>query len=57
MKRLMNNKKRLMNGFTQWLWTCQIVEHVRLILFCRITTSLRQDLLLLLQLHHLYINL
>jgi hypothetical protein len=30
---------------------------VRLILFGRITTSLRQDLLLLLKLHHLYINL
>jgi len=46
----MNNKKRLMNNFTKWLWTWQIVEHVRLILFGRITTSL------LLQLH-LYINL
>jgi len=56
MKRLMNNKKRLMNSFAKWSWTCQIVEHVRLIFFGRITTSLLQDLLLLLQLH-LYINL
>ena len=40
-----------------WSWTWQhIVEHVRLILFGHITTSLLQDLLLLLQLH-LYINL
>jgi hypothetical protein len=55
--RSMNNKKRLMNSFAKWLWTWQIVEHVRLILFGRITTSfLLQDLLLLLQLH-LYINL
>jgi len=53
----MNNKKRLMNSFTKWSWTWQhIVEHVRLILFGRITTSLLQDLLLLLQLY-LYINL
>jgi len=36
----MNNKKRLMNSFTKWLWTWKIVEHVRLILFGRITTSL-----------------
>jgi len=56
-KRSMNNKKRLMNSFAKWSWTWQhIVEHVRLILFGRITTSLLQDLLLLLQLH-LYINL
>jgi len=56
-KRLMNNKKRLMNSFAKWLWTWQIVEHVRLILFGRITTNLLlQDLLLILQLH-LYINL
>jgi len=57
-KRLMNNKKWLMNSFAKWSWTWQhIVEHVRLILFGRITTSLLlQDLLLLLQLH-LYINL
>jgi hypothetical protein len=64
-KRLMNNKerslhnkKRLMNSFAKWSWTWQHrVEHVRLILFGRITTSLLlQDLLLLLQLH-LYINL
>jgi hypothetical protein len=56
-RRLMNNKKRLMKSFAKWLWTWQIVEHVRLILFGRITTSLLlQDLLLLLQLH-LYINL
>jgi len=53
---LMNNKKWLMNSFAKWSWTWQhIVEHVRLILFGRITTSLLQDLLLL-QLH-LYINL
>jgi len=45
------NKKRLMNSFAKWSWTWQHrVEHVRLILFGRITTSL------LLQLH-LYINL
>jgi len=52
-KRSMNNKKRLMNSFAKWSWTCQhIVEHVRLILFGRITTNLLlQDLLLL------YINL
>ena len=49
-KRSMNNKKRFMNSFVKWSWTWQIVEHVRLILFGRITTSL------LLQLH-LYINL
>ena len=57
-KRLKHNKKRLMNSFAKWSWTWQhIVEHVRLILFSRITTSLLlQDLLLLLQLH-LYINL
>jgi len=49
-KRSMNNKKRLMNSFAKWSWTWQhIVEHVRLILFGRITTSLLlQDLLLLL---------
>jgi hypothetical protein len=47
-----------MNSFAKWSWTRQHrVEHVRLILFSRITTSLLlQDLLLLLQLH-LYINL
>jgi len=56
MKRLMNNKKWLMNSFAKLLWTWQIVEHVRLIFFGRITTNLLQDLLLLLQLH-LYINL
>jgi len=56
MKRLMNNKRWLMNSFAKWLWTWQIVEHVCLIFFGRITTSLLQDLLLLLQLH-LYINL
>jgi len=51
-ERSLHNKKRLMNSFAKWLWTWQhIVEHVRLILFGRITTSL-----LLLQLH-LYINL
>jgi len=57
-KRSMNNKKRLMNSFAKWSWTWQhIVDHVRLILFGRITTSLLLlDLLLLLQLH-LYINL
>jgi len=57
-KRLINNKKQLMNSYAKWSWTWQhIVEHVRLILFGRITTSLLlQDLLLLLQLH-LYINL
>jgi len=56
-KRSMNNKKRLMNSFAKWSWTWQhIVKHVRLILFGRITTSLLQDLPLLLQLH-LYINL
>jgi len=48
-KRSMNHKKRLMNSFVKWFWTWQIVEHVRLILFGRITTSLLlQDLLLLL---------
>jgi len=53
-ERSLNNKKWLMNSFAKWSWTWQHrVEHVRLILFCRITTSL---LLLLLQLH-LYINL
>jgi len=57
MKLLRNSKKRLMTSFTKWLWNCQIAKHVRLILFGRITTSLRQDLLLLLKLHHLYINL
>jgi len=57
-KHLMHNKERLMNSFMKWWWTWQHrVEHVRLILFGRITTSLLlQDLLLLLQLH-LYINL
>jgi len=57
-ERSLHNKKRLMNSFAKWSWTWQhIVEHVRLILFSRITTSLLlQDLLLLLQLH-LYINL
>jgi hypothetical protein len=55
-KWLMNNKKRLMNSFAKWLWTWQIVEHVHLVFFGRITTSLLQDLLLLHQLH-LYINL
>jgi len=57
-KRSMNNKKRLVNIFAKWSWTWQhIVEHVRLILVDRITTSLLlQDLLFLLQLH-LYINL
>jgi len=57
-KRLKHNKKRLMNSFAKWSWTWQHrVEHVLLILFGRITTSLLlQDLLLLLQLH-LYINL
>jgi len=49
-RRSMNNKKGLMNSFAKWSWTWQhIVEHVRLILFGRITTSLLlQDLLLLL---------
>jgi len=57
-ERSLNNKKRLMNSFAKWSWTWQhIVEHMRLILFGRIATSLLlQDLLLLLQLH-LYINL
>jgi len=56
-KRSLNNKKWLMNSFAKWSWTWQhIMEHVRLILFGRITTSLLQDPLLLLQLH-LYINL
>jgi len=57
-KRFKHNKKQLMNSFAKWSWTWQHkVEHVRLILFGRITTSLLlQDLLLLLQLH-LYINL
>jgi len=57
-ERSLHNKKRLMNSFAKWWWTLQHrVEHVRLILFGRITTSLLlQDLLLLLQLH-LYINL
>jgi len=51
-------KKRLMNSFAKWSWTWQHrVEHMCLILFGSITTSLLlQDLLLLLQLH-LYINL
>jgi len=51
-------KKWLMNSFAKWSWTWQHrVEHVHLIVFGRITTSLLlQDLLLLLQLH-LYINL
>jgi hypothetical protein len=51
-ERSMHNKKRIMNSFAKWSWTHHRVEHVRLILFGRITTSL----LLLLQLH-LYINL
>ena len=56
-KRLMNNKKQLMTSFAKWSWTWQhIIEHVRLILFGRITTSLLLQDLLLLQLH-LYINL
>jgi len=57
-ERSLNNKKRLINNFAKWSWTWQHrVEHVRLILFGRITTNLLlQDLLLLLQLH-LYINL
>jgi len=51
-ERSLNNKKQLMNSFAKWSWTWQYrVEHMRLILFGRITTSL-----LLLQLH-LYINL
>jgi hypothetical protein len=56
--RSLHNKKRLMNSIVKWSWTWQhIVEHMRLILFSHITTSLLlQDLLLLLQLH-LYINL
>jgi len=55
-ERSLNNKKRLMNSFVKWSWTWQhIVEHVRLILFGHITTSLLlQDFLLQL---HLYINL
>jgi len=53
-ERSLHNKKRLMNSFAKWSWTWQHrVEHVHLILFGSITTSL---LLLLLQLH-LYINL
>jgi len=55
-KRSMNNIKRLMNSFAKWFWTWQIVKHMRLILFGRITTSLLLHYLLLLQLH-LYINL
>jgi len=52
-ERSLHNKKQLMYSLAKWSWTWQhIVEHVRLILFGRITTSL----LLLLQLH-LYINL
>jgi len=40
-KQSINNKKWLMNSFAKWSWTWQnIVEHVRLILFGRITTSL-----------------
>jgi len=51
-ERSLHNKKRLMNSFAKWSWTWQHkVEHVHLILFGSITTSL-----LLLQLH-LYINL
>jgi len=57
-ERSLHNKKRFMNSFAKWSWTWQHrVEHVRLILFGRITTSLLlQDLLLVLQLH-IYINL
>jgi len=56
-ERSLNNKKRLMNSFAKWSWTWQHrVEHVRLILFGCITTSLLLQDLLLLQLH-LYINL
>jgi len=57
-ERSLNNKKRLKNSFVKWSWTWQHrVEHVRLIIFGRVTTSLLlQDILLLLQLH-LYINL
>jgi len=56
-ERSLNNKKHLMNNFAKWSWTWQHrVEHVRLILFGRITTSLLLQDLLLLQLH-LYINL
>jgi hypothetical protein len=40
-ERSLHNKKRLMNSFAKWSWTWQHrVEHVRLILFDRITTSL-----------------
>ena len=56
-ERSLNNKSRLMNNFVKWSWTWQHrVEHVRLILCGRITTSLLLQDLLLLQLH-LYINL
>ena len=48
----LNNKERPMNSFAKWSWTLHKVEHVRLILFGRMTTSL---LLLLLHLH-IYIN-
>jgi hypothetical protein len=49
-ERSLHNKKRLMNSFAKWSSTWQHrVEHVRLILFGRITTTLLlQDLLLLL---------
>jgi hypothetical protein len=54
-ERSLHNKRQLMNSFAKWSWTWQhIVEHVRLILFGRISTSLLlHDLLQL----HLYINL
>ena len=45
----LNNKERPMKSFVKWSWTWHKVEHVRLILFGRLTPSL---LLLL----HLYIN-
>ena len=62
-KRLKHNKEWSLNNkktaysFVKWSWTWQHrVEHVRLILCGRITTSLLLQDLLLLQLH-LYINL
>jgi len=56
-QRVKSEQQKTAYSFVKWSWTWQHrVEHVRLILFGRITTSLLLQDLLLLQLH-LYINL